>query len=342
MNSPGLILYALLLVLAGVLDAAAEDRVYLQRTAESRGPEVLVGTVNDYTGETLNITNLSGRQIEIPAAKVAKVESDWPQPMLQGRALVAEKKFSEAEIAFQEAYRGETRQWVKRILIAEMARCRRNLGRNDAAGDAFLALIAADPYTPYLDAMPLAWKTGEPDINLHRAAIAWLGQTDSPYAQLMGASFLLSAAERSQAITALQRLQTSAPPELALLAAMQLWRTQPPTAQTAQQLLQRRQEIDRLPLSVQSGPRLLLGDALARDQQSEQAVIEYLRIPILDNIDRPLAAEALLRAGKQLELLGRLVQAKRLYREIITDYPAADAIGREAATRMEQAGGAAP
>ncbi|UUO06249.1 tetratricopeptide repeat protein [Blastopirellula sp. J2-11] len=342
MNLLRLILFALLLVLGGAVGAAAEDRVYLQHSVDSRAPEVYVGDVNDFTGETLKMTTLSGRQIEIPAAKVAQVDSDWPEKMRQAQALAAQKKFAEAEIAFQAAYRAEPRPWVKRMLIAEMARCRRNLGRNDAAGDAFLALVASDPYTPYLDAMPLAWKTGEPDVNLHRAAIAWLEKTDSPHAQLMGASFLLSAAERSQAIAALQKLRTAAPAELALLAEMQLWRTEPPTTQTADRIAERRPQVERLPRTVQSGPRLLLGDALARDGQPESAALEYLRIPILDNVDRPLAAEALLRAGKQLELLGRPVQAKRLYREIITDYPAANAIAREASARMEQAGGASP
>lgn len=339
MNSLRLTMFLSLLLCGAV--AFAEDRVYLHHAAESRTPEVYVGTINDYTGETLTMTTLSGRQIEIPAAKVAKVESDWPDAMRQAQALVGQKKFAEAEIAFQEAYRAESRGWVKRMLIAETARCRRNLGRNDAAGDAFLALAASDPHTPYLDAMPLAWKTGEPDVNLHKAATVWLGQTDSPYAQLMAASFLLSAAERTQAIAALERLKNSAPAALALLAEMQLWRTEPP-GQDADKLVARRKQIERLPPAVQSGPRLLLADALARTDQPEQAALEYLRIPILDNVDRPLAAEALLRAGKQLENMGRPAQAKRLYREIITDYPAAGAIGREAATRMEQAGGAAP
>ncbi|MCC9607249.1 tetratricopeptide repeat protein [Blastopirellula sp. JC732] len=330
-----------LLTLGSAVVAVAEDRVYLQRSVESRAPEVYVGQINDYTGETLTMTTLSGRQIEIPAAKVAKVESDWSEQMRQAQALFAQKKFAEAEIAFQEAYRAEMRPWVKRLLIAETARCRRNLGRNDAAGDAFLALVASDPYTPYLDAMPLAWKTGEPDVNLHRAAIGWLERSDSPYAQLMGASFLLSAAERTQAIAVLQRLKTSAPAELAILADMQLWRTEPPV-KDADKVAARRKQLERLPSNVQSGPRLLLGDALARDDQHEQATIEYLRIPILDNVDRPLAAEALLRAGKQLETMGRPAQAKRLYREIITDYPAAGAIGREASARMEKAGDEAP
>ncbi|PQO40151.1 tetratricopeptide repeat protein [Blastopirellula marina] len=339
MNSFRLTIFLSLLSCGAV--AFAEDRVYLQHAAESRTPEVYVGTINDYTGETLSMTTLSGRQIEIPAAKVASVESDWSAEMRKAQALAAEKKFAEAEIAFQEAYRAESRGWVKRMLIAETARCRRNIGRNDAAGDAFLALVASDPYTPYLDAMPLAWKTGEPDVNLHRSATAWLGQSDSPYAQLMGASFLLSAAERNQAIATLERLQSSAPAELALLAEMQLWRTEPPS-QDADKLVARRKQIERLPPAAQSGPRLLLADALARANQPEQAALEYLRIPILDNVDRPLAAEALLRAGKQLEQLGRPAQAKRLYREIIKDYPAAGAIGREASARMEKAGGAAP
>ncbi|WP_146432322.1 tetratricopeptide repeat protein [Blastopirellula retiformator] len=321
--------------------AVAEDRVYLRSSADSRTPEVYVGQIDDYTGQTLKMTTLSGRSIEIPAAKVASVESEWPEAMRAAQALFAQEKFAEAEIAFQQAYRAEPRGWVKRMLIAETARCRRNLGRNDAAGEAFLALVASDPYTPYLDAMPLAWKTGEPDVNLHRAAIAWLEKTDSPYAQLMGASFLLSAAERTKAIAALERLKSAAPAELALLAEMQLWRTEPP-ARDADKTAARRKQIEQLPANVQSGPRLLLGDALARDDQHEQATIEYLRIPILDNIDRPLAAEALLRAGKQLELMGRPAAAKRLYREIITDYPAAGVIGREASSRLEQAGGASP
>ncbi|MFI4875997.1 MAG: tol-pal system YbgF family protein [Blastopirellula sp. JB062] len=326
---------ALFTITVGVVGAAAEDRVYLRLAAESRAPEAYVGTIEEYTGETLTMKTRSGRSIEIPAAKVARIESDWPDLMRHAQTLVKKKKFAEAEIAFQEAYRAETRRWVKRLLIAETARCRRNLGRNDAAGEAFLALADSDPYTPYLDAMPLAWKTGEPDVDLHRTANQWLNQTESPYAQLMGASFLLSAAERPQAIAVLKRLHASAPTELASLAAMQLWRIEPPN-QAISQIDDRRRQVEDLPLAVQSGPRLLLGDAFARNQQHEPAALEYLRIPILDHADRPLAAEALLRAAKQLEELGRPRQAERLYREIITDYPAAVTIAREAQARLEK------
>ena len=83
----------------------------------------------------------------------------------------------------------------------------------------------------------------------------------------------------------------------------------------------------------------------SRRGQPARAALAFLRLPINFPEDRPLAAQALLATGSELETIDRPGEARGLYREIIVDYAdtsvAATAQKRFAAPLPSNAGNAA-
>ena len=80
-------------------------------------------------------------------------------------------------------------------------------------------------------------------------------------------------------------------------------------------------EVETSPESVRAGPYFVLGRALAHHKQPAEAALDLLRVPILYPEDRPLAAAALLAAGRALEEDSQADAARRLYRELLAEYP---------------------
>jgi hypothetical protein len=92
---------------------------------------------------------------------------------------------------------------------------------------------------------------------------------------------------------------------------------------------------------VRAGPYYALGRAFAHHKQSDDAALSLLRVPILYPEDRPLAAAALLEAGRALEQTLDRESTIRVYRELLADCPqsrpAAEARQRLAAIEAKPA-----
>ena len=163
----------------------------------------------------------------------------------------------------------------------------------------------------------------------------WTSDVAAPSAlRLLGASWLLTTDNRT-AVDALRRLSADGDPRVAQLAAAQLWRTRIAEATTAD-AQQWQAQIERMGAEIRGGPYFLLGLALARLDQHEDAALALLRAPLLYGQSSPaLAAEALLAAGKELDQAGQRDSAATLYREAIANYGATLA-GREAEIRLSQ------
>jgi hypothetical protein len=63
-----------------------------------------------------------------------------------------------------------------------------------------------------------------------------------------------------------------------------------------------------------------LGLACSRLDQHEEAALLFLRAPILQPLDRVLASQALLAAGRELETMGQIDAAANVYREIVLEH----------------------
>jgi len=300
----------------------------------------VTGTIVDYVGGRLTIRSDAGVQQIIPAERIAEIQSDWTAAETTGDQLEREGNLAEAVKSYQQALRDEKRVWGQRQIVAKLIGCYVQLEQFDLAGEAFLRLLRSDPQTHHFHVIPLSWTPFGPTAVLQQRATAWLANTQDSASQLLGASWLLSLAQRAAAVQALQHLLTDRDPRVAMLAHTQLWRTRQATAE-ADEIQGWEDWLARLPGDLRGGPYSLIGQAWSARGRSDKAALAYLRVPILYGTDRRLAAAALLSAGRELEKIGQVPEAVALYGEVVRDYAAAPAAA-EARGRLEELAGTPP
>jgi len=310
-----------------------EDTVIYATGADSRGRGTTTGTIVDYTGEHLVLRTSGGREQRIPTPRVVEIQTMWSTEKLAGDELVEAGEYDEAVKNYLTAYRDERRNWARREITAHCVRCYRELAQFDRAAEAFLNLLRHDPKTQYFDSIPLSWAPHQPSLTLQQKATSWLDAGQSSAARLLGASWLLSTGTRELAIGALRELAADSDARVASLAETQLWRTQVATARP-QDIERWRRIAERMPDRLRAGAYFTLGRALAGKQQSEQAALAFLRVPILYPEGGRLAAAALLSAGRELERIGQTKEAVVLYREVIRDHSQTPAAA-EATSHLE-------
>jgi tetratricopeptide (TPR) repeat protein len=304
---------ALSIVLAtlAVSQSRAEDAIVFAGGKGGKERVRRTGTINDYSGAGLVITTASGRQETIPAEKVLEIQATSTKEETSGDALKAAGKLDEALEAYRQAKRSEPRRWVVRRIMSKLVNGYELAGQIDAAGDEFLALIASDEETPYFSAIPLAWRTSAMPPT---KAQAWQAASE-PAAQLLGASWLLSGADRAKASSTLKTLSSDLDPRIAHLASAQLWRMSLVTA-SSNEIARWQQQIERMPPQLRAGPLLVLGDGMARTGKSDDALLAWLQVPLVYPQRETLSAEGYRSAAKALEKAGRADDAARVQREI--------------------------
>ena len=329
------IITALTLTVSRLHLCSAEDTVTVLTGKDAKTRTNRTGEIVEYTGESLQLKSSSGRVENIPAARVVDIRTTWTLTHERGDLLRAEGKLEEAINVYKQAQRDESRAWARRKIMAELVGCYAELGRLDSAGDEWLAIVKSDPLTMYYDVMPVAWNSLPPSAALESRAAAWLNRTE-PAAQVLGASWLLTGPQRSAAITALETLVTgkTVDPRIRSLAQIQLWRTKLVSAKLDE--VQRWQSaIEQMPAEIRASGYFVVGEALDRLEKPTEASLAFLRIPLVHNQQRVMAADALIAAAKQLEDLKRTEQAVGLYREVLSGY-SRTAAAEEAKTRLEK------
>jgi tetratricopeptide (TPR) repeat protein len=316
----------------------AADTVIYATGKDQAGRATMNGTIVDYTGELLTIRSESGVEQSIPTPRIVEVKSDWTAAHVTADGLWQQKKYEEAAGSYSQALREERRVWAQRPILVRLVHCFSYLGRFEQAGQAFLMLAESDPQTQHFAAIPLGWTPHQPSPAFEQRAKTWLSDRQNNVAVLIGASWLLPTAEGPAALAALQRLAADGEPRVAMLAQAQAWRTRVVTV-TADEIKSWEGLIARMPADLRSGPYFTFGQALSRTGQHEQAALAFLRVPILYPSERPLAAAALLSAGRELEKIGQIQEAVSLYREVVREHAeasvAAEAAGRLTALRVE-------
>ena len=324
---------SLALLLAFSAELHGEDTVIYATGTDSSGRGTTTGTIIDFTGERLVLRTSGGRDQNIPTPRVVEIKTTWSPQKLAGDELVHAGEYEEAVSNYLDALRNERRDWARRQIMAHCIRCYRELAQFDRAAEAFLILLRQDPKTQYFDSIPLSWSPYQPSLTFQRKATAWLDGGQSATARLLGASWLLSTGTRATAIAALRELTADSDARIASLAEAQLWRTQIVTAKP-QDIVRWQKLVTRMPEELRGGPYFTLGRALARQKQSEQAALAFLRVPILYPKDSRLAAAALLSAARELERIAQTKEAVALYREIVRDHSQTPAAA-EASSRLE-------
>ncbi len=324
-----------LLIAALYAPVAAQDTLYYSSDPAGQGYTKLEGRVIDYSGQELLFEPLGATVRQIPAEHVLRIDTQFDPRKAQADEAFAQGDFSLARSLYASAREAESdpaRRWVRELLTARLVWCYRANGSMEAAGEEFLGLVPRGRTTPYFDCIPLAWSARGPHAGLERAADNWLRREDSPAAQLMGASHLLST--RPEVLARLQRLATSADPRVAQLALAQTWRSSRATVDE-RRLTTWQTTIERMPESLRGGPYYALSLAWANSQNWSEAAMAAMRVPVLYPSHRALSARALVDSGRYLERLNQPEQALGLYREALARYPKARAAA-EAKSRMEQ------
>jgi len=331
-----------LLVMCGVLCEAtsAEDVVLLKPSGNSRSPKRIIGTVTEYTGRELFIRVDGGREQVISADRVEDVTTDYTQKHVDADVAFAENRFAEAEALYRQAIREESRQWVRREILAQIVWCLRYQNKHEQAAATFLLIVENDPTTQYVSAIPLAWTRLELGLPAERQATEWLRDDREPVAQLIAASWLLSgpAELRGEAVRTLEDLTRTRELRIAQLAETQRWRTQVVTADD-RQIDRWRSILENMPQPLRAGPYHLLGQALARRGRHEEAALVHMRVPILYPRQRRLAAESLLAAADALRKNQQADEARICLRELLREYPDSTAAAAAKSQLQETTGG---
>ncbi|HOM17638.1 MAG TPA: tetratricopeptide repeat protein [Thermoguttaceae bacterium] len=295
----------------------------------------LSGRVIDYTGGFLLLQLPDGREQKIPGQKVLRIETQYGPAHQEAEQRFRQGRLAEALGLYRKAVQEEQRRWVRREILARMVVCYEDTGQAGAAGETFLLLVQSDPNTPYWEVIPLAWAPTAPDGLLERQARQWLAQDvqQAPVAVLLGASHLLSGAERGVALDRLNQLTHHPDQRISLLALAQTWRTLVQVEPAQLEVWER--TIQKMPERFRPGPYYVLGRAYAQQGRWEEAALAWLRIPILYGRPRSLAARALVETGAALQRLGQAEQSARLYQELLRSYPDSPSAA-EAAQRLEE------
>lgn len=315
---PRMMVHSVITLLTAVA-AVADDVVIYSTGSDGRGRARVTGVITEYTSGELRIRQATGREPTIPADRVIEIETTWTRQHQVANQLLKGAKFEEALQQFVEAGKEESRPWVKRQIVAQQVRCQRALGKLDQACMTFLSLYASEKNTRHFEAIPLSWTVHQPSRGFERRCLDWLQRGRNPVAALMAASWLQSTQHRSQAIASLKALANQPDARIAHLADAQIWRTQTVTAKQEQVQRWESQTV-RMPENLRAGPYFILGRTMSRLGQSQEAALQFMRVPILYPEDRQLAAESLHAAGRELERLGQIEEALGLYRENVEDY----------------------
>lgn len=307
---------------ANVNRVRAEDRVVLAPLKAGGTPLVLRGEIVDYRGDALRFRTSGGKEDTYDPARLTELVTTWPAPFREGEARWRAGAWDEAIVKYRAAAAAESRPWAKRRMLARLVECLRDARRIGDAGDAFLGLYRADPQTPDFGVIPLDWTfDASAAAAVESRAREWFKDDATPPAVLLGASWLLGRADRPAALAALRRLSNERDPRFAHLADAQIWRTQIVSARRGDVETWQTQ-LDRMPESWRAGPTLVVGQAWVKLGESQPAALQLLRIPILWNDQRELAAVALWEAARVFEGAPTLGDSTALYREIVTLYPA--------------------
>lgn len=303
----------------------AVDIVILAPKADGAGRIVVTGRVVDFTGAAL-VLEASGQKQTIPGKQVVEIRSTWTAEQIAGDDLWRRRDYAAAQAKYAAALSTETRPWAQRLVRSKLVATLREQDRWELAAEEFLRLVAADSQTPYFAVIPLPWTAAAPTPALEAKARTWATAGSSNAAALLGASFLLSSADRTSALKRLRELALDGDPRIAILAEAQLWRNAAVTAD-ASMVEGWERTLDKLPEPLRAGPALVVGRAWAQRNEPERAALLLLRVPILHDDQHRLAAEALWSGGQMLERMSQSAEAATLYRELVRDFPKSQVAG---------------
>lgn len=293
----------------------------------STGKKRIRCRILDYTGVVVTVHLMEGDIRKTYAtSEVTRVETPQTEQHRSGLKLLEAGEIQKAEEQLLEAYRLDPREWVKREILSYLVRAALQRGDYVTAATRMEKIFASDEHTHHLELLPSVWTTKVLNPGQIRNG-AELLVSDSDISQFVGASILLEQPGFEEtAKTALLEIQTSGHRRLQLLAEAQLWRLEFSKNDLPVYTIEKwKRHIERLPTELRGGPYFLLARAYQFKLLRDDAALTYLRIPVLYDHDRLLAAEASLAAADVLRSGGRQQESISVYRELTTRFQGTEA-----------------
>ncbi len=316
-----LINLAIMFVFLYTDSSCAQDKIEV-RPDHHVGQATLPCTILDFTQSEIKVKLLPSGTVKIyPSSQIVKVHTPQTEQHQQGLEQLNNEEYKKAIDSFSEALNIENRLWVRREILALMTKAALALGDNLKAAHRFQIMVENEPDARSFDLIPLDWDIKETLSPARNAAHNWLTEQDE-VKQLIGASILLTAPDyQAQAEAALRSLATSPHVNIQQLARSQLWRLRLRAGDISLMELQRwERNLNQIPEHLRAGPHFLLGIGYAMLERHGQAAASFLWIPLADNSNPQLSAEASLKAADSILAMGQTNNALRLYRETAARY----------------------
>jgi tetratricopeptide (TPR) repeat protein len=295
----------------------AQDRVTL-RLSDNIQTHVRQGVVIDWKGSELQM-ELSGRVTTIKNDRIINVETTWTTDHQLARELIQKRQFAAAITPLRNALATESREWVQRIVLAELVRVLDFAGQSREACEAYMLLLKSDPESRDFATLPLAWMNTTSDAATIELARKMVDSSLLPI-QLLGASWLLTSPDRAAAIKKLEELSRDIDSRIAHLATAQVWRAKLLELDETQ-LGRWERQIERMPKELRPGPWLMLGQGQSRLGQVDEAILSWMHVPILHTQNYRGTASALQQAATALQNKQDFKAAERLWNELLTQFP---------------------
>jgi len=292
------------------------DQVVIRKDGSPR-TRVMSGVIEDIAGQTI-VLRRSGNAIDVfTLREVVAVRFQKSPEFDDGIAKLRDQDWKGALSALQAAAAIEPRKWAVREIRAAIAQALRALGRFEECLQTIEQIMSEDPASRHVWELPLVWDERLPEqqrISLRSADL----QSKSPVRQLTAASALLHEPQhQAAAMAALQSLRKTSRGPLQELAETQLWRISllRPTELRESEVTQWTERVRDFDRRTRSGPEFLIGRALLRIHDYDNAATHLLWMPLVEPLDPATTSASLADAITALELSGRTEEAARLRRE---------------------------
>ncbi len=295
--------------------------IVIVRRSDSSPPLRRSGTIVDWKSGSLTLsTGTSQREIEIEDDAIVDIETAWPAVYTTATEQIASGDFAGATTNLVAAISAERRPWAIRIIRADLVRVYSATGNHAAAIQQFLTLSDEDPQTRFFHLCPLQWISGNHNLADHATPL--LSSSD-PVRRLIGASWSLTGASSETATQVLDQLSHDIEPQIKHLAIAQLWRLRAMNLKTVNARLISVWEtsIESMPAEIRAGPWFVIAETQLRMGESQSAIINFLRIPILYPASLDLSAAALYQAGQLLKNAGSQTESKTIWDELKQKFP---------------------
>lgn len=274
----------------------------------------LKGTIVEWKGNSLTLETVQ-RERAFDNDDIVSFQTAWPASYQEAQQAIAAGQFESALEPLSQALKDETRPWAKRAIRTETIRVLSALDQWEPAVDQFLLIAQEDPQTQYFYLCPIKW-LGNASISADRAKA--LMTSRDPVQQLLGASWSVPGRNQHEAIKVLESLTADLDSRVQKIATAQLWRARSMNLGSIndRQVEVWESKIAEMPEKLRAGPWYLIAEVQMKRKQSESAVINWLRLPILYPDQYSLSASALYQSSILLDNLGRGDEARTLRNEL--------------------------